>query len=206
MNAIRDHRPNDPALIELLRSADSQASPVRLPLSEDLAAAARKAAANREQFNFALAGSALVLVLVAGVAFSVARADLAHRRISDADLARLRGELTVMTRQADADGRFANQLNDNLQRRKQAQQRTPLLTQQSTAEKLAQQRDRAAMTMFLNAQDIELKSKRPDRALAQYRRVVELYPKSPAAQMARKRIDALKPKSTETKRTYPGSL
>src|SRR4051812_31236503 len=148
MNAIR-HEQNDARLIELLRSADADVAPPCLRLAEDLAAAARQAAANRDRMNRALGGGMLVVALVASVAFTVARADLNRRRISDADRVRLRSELSMLSHQADASQLCADRVSQTLQRRKQAQQRAQLFQQPAPVEKLTEQRDRAAMTMFL---------------------------------------------------------
>jgi len=111
----------DNDLIELLQTADAGAAAPRLPLAEDIAAAARDASAARTRFNFAMAGSAMVLALVASVAFGVARSDLHRRNVADHDRARLRNELTLLNRQANANELSANLMSQTLQRRKQAQ-------------------------------------------------------------------------------------
>jgi len=213
MNAIRDDQ-NDAGLIELLRSADADFAPPRLPLAEDLAAAARQVAVKRDHLNRALGGGVLVVALVASVAFTVARADLNRRRISDADRARLRSELSMLSHQADADQLCADRVSQTLQHRKQSKQRAQLFAQPAPVEKLTQQRDRAAMTLYLGAKESESSSKSmpvpSERALRQYRRVVELYPKTAAAVLAQQRIDSMQPKPRdrrdESKPTYPGSL
>jgi hypothetical protein len=101
-------------------------------------------------------------------------------------------------------------MSDTLQRRKQAQQRAQLFQKPTAPQHLSIQSDRTAMTMFLDAKDRESKSKPNSKAsvsaMKQYRKIIDLFPNSPAADLARKRLAADRPKGKEPAHTYPGSM
>jgi hypothetical protein len=207
MNVTRN--PNENDLIDLLRGADADAPSPVLPLAEDLAAAAREAAAARDRLYRGVGGSALVVALVATVAFGVARSDLQRRRTSDSDRVRLMSELSLLSRQAETQQRSADRMSETLQRRKQTQQRAQVLQKPTAPQQLSIESDRTAMTMLLDAQERESKSKSRKAsasAMKQYRKIVDLFPDSPAADMARKRLASDRPEGKEPVHTYPGSM
>lgn len=206
MNATRDEN----NLIDLLRGADEDAPPPLLPFPEDLAAAAREASAARDRVYRGAGAGALIVAVVATVAFGVARSDLQHRRASDVDRVRLMSELSLLSRQANTEQISADRMNDTLQRRKQAQQRAQLLQKPTAPQQLSIESDRTAMTMFLDTKDRESKSKPKSKgsasAMKQYRKIIELFPNSPAAELARRRLAADRPEGKDQNHTYPGSM
>jgi len=67
-------------------------------------------------------------------------------------------------------------------------------------------RDRAAMTLYLDARETEKKAKRPEVARSQYLQVIKLFPDSPAARLARQRLKPERAVPMDKDHTYPGSM
>jgi hypothetical protein len=174
--------PHD-ALEQLLRHADASASAP--PLLTELPTRVRRQHARRRTINVVAAGVATVIAIVTlpllllatlgrspqPPVIAVARAHVPSR-----------GDLVRLNLQAELHEQTAAQL---LQPRSPAI--PPAVDDHDVLAHVREQRDRAALILIYEA-DQAARQKQTNRAVAAYRRTIELFPKTYAAAVARQRL------------------
>ena len=185
---------DDRELTRLLKRADAETRAPALPAAAALAEGVRHAAARQSRAVVLTTGGTLCAAVIALYVLwpHLSIGGAGAKRHPTRDSSALRAELAVLTRQADAQQSFAEELTRQDRRELRQQQtaaRANLLRSPPALDRISGQRQRAAMTLWLDARRIEQDGNRPDRAAEVYRRVVDLFPDTPAAELARQRLD-----------------
>jgi hypothetical protein len=176
---------NERELTRLLRDADDDAPAPLVPLADSLAARTRRSAANAARARTAsvvATGATLVVALSVWVSIekpqfwrgSSARAD---------DAASLRADFAILTVNADQRMTAVNRVISDDRRQHRSQALAQRLRQSAPSESGALHRERAAATLLRDARA------RPDASRQSYLRVIELFPDTAAADVARRRLD-----------------
>jgi hypothetical protein len=172
----------DDSLRQLLKRADSTPS---VPDSARLATSVRRRRVAQQRTRLGASAVAVFLAAALGVMLSSRRPQpvatniaLERTAVLQAELAALRadGGLHVLTAQALS-------LKDRARRAKARAdaQEDPLV-------QIRFQRDRAAMTLIYEADRFSREASLNDQSIAQYRKVIELFPSSSWADVARQRL------------------
>lgn len=175
------------ALEQLLRSADAAAAPP--PMSGGLADRVRRRA--MQQRRARLAGGAVAAVAVCVIASALMMPSSRHRgaplATNSPNETPSRDALAALEIDAAIHEQAALKLTEMRQRRSvQATASAASLPAPALAE-LRLQRDRAALILVYEA-DRATRDRQPERALAAYRRAIELFPTTYWAGVARQRL------------------
>jgi len=193
---------NDPILTQLLRDADDAAPPPPpVPgLARQVRARAAARARQRRMAVAALLPVALVVLAAAEHRFAgrnVGRVVTSTRPVSPdqaprPDAAPMLAESKRLVAQAEWHQSAAASL-DALRRRRERMARAREVLDETGADPVMRERERAALSLLDHAERLRRDLKQPDAALETYRRTIELFPDTRWANVARQRIDELKP-------------
>jgi hypothetical protein len=193
---------SDDPLKRILQQADVAAGDPP-EVAGDLARRVRALAARRRRVSFGLSVAAAV-ALAAGMTFLVSRAPTSSERgagpgivqsgQAPPDLAEIRAEIERLGREAEMRLAVARRTRELLE---QTERSRALKRQHDYPDPVARARrevDRAAFVLVSQAdrmcRDLDL----CDSAAVKYQRVVDLFPETPWATVARQRLDEIKPK------------
>ena len=198
--------PQDDAIAALLHGVDAAPLP---PVQPGLAERVRTRARRQQRRRRAAIGSALTVTVVAGtlavvgplrsrnepIGREVNVATVETRPAEVSDPVRLAAEMKDASVEAEVRLAVARRLTA-MERRGAKYARLDRALALAAAQPVqfdpvAAQRDQAALTMVDHADRLQNRAGRPGDALAAYRRAVELFPDTPSAEVARRRIEQL---------------
>ena len=190
---------NDP-IRRLLREADAAAGPPPKPPG-DLAHRVRQRAARRQRMRFGLSAAAAV-VLAAGITALWTQApspswpgqapQIVTQEPQRLDVEATRREIERLRREADTRLAVAQRTHDLLrqyERARAARQQAPVANPIVDARREV---EKAACILVYQANRMCREMDLCDSAVVKYQRVVELFPETAAAAMARERLDEIK--------------
>jgi hypothetical protein len=183
---------HDP-LRELLTRTDAVA--VTTKPRDGLAVHVRAEALRRRSRTRRAFGAASIVLIAVGAASSLFRsppqtpvADVAVVAPDPADLARVREEITALRHEATArEATVAAMIAGEARGR-----RPPARPAVDALDRIRDQQDLAALALVRQADRFYHDLARPQRAAAAYERVVELFPQTPWAAVARQRLNEIK--------------
>jgi hypothetical protein len=176
----------------LVRDADATAARPTTPVAGLAGRVRRKARRRRRRMAGSVAAGAVVLVLGAASLWWPRRAGpvVGPTRVSAAEIARLRVECAQTAREAEAHERLAAAM---LERERRATRRAAevVVNPVDVVDAVAAERERSAMILLFQAdrllRDVDARAEATDAL----RRVLELFPNSRGAAMARERLDRI---------------
>lgn len=171
----------------LLYEADQTAGgPV--PLSSNIAAAVRRRASRRHTANlaFRVAAAAVVLFALGIWSFNVKKARDRQRIVV------LEAEIKQLKTQTDATLNLIRQVIDEERKhRRLDEMRAQLASIPDPLEDIQKQVDKTAFILVYQANRMYSELNQKDSAVQAYKRVIELFPQSPWAEVARQRISEI---------------
>jgi len=193
---------SDEPLKRILQEADAAAGPPP-ELPADLARRVRRLAARRRQVRFGL-GVAAAIVLAVGMMSLWSQAPTPSRPGGDSrsvqrpeplDVASIRAEIEALRREADVRLAVAQRTQEILEqmRRAEAVTKRPQALPDPVAD-ARRQLDKAAYTLVFQADRMCRELDLCDSAAIKYQRVVELFPDTPWAVVARQRLSEIEKK------------
>lgn len=164
-------------LEHMLKAADSATE--SLAPSGDLAFRVRRSARRRRTYRVGAAGASLLAIALLAIRWNGTSGPVVAEVPMTVES--LRAELFEI--QSQTDSRMAG-VERYLQRQDHRSSRPTLAADDS----IRREQDRAALLMILRADRMYHELRRKDSAMADYRRVLELFPSTPAADLARQRL------------------
>ena len=188
MNSVDDNLFSD-----ALHAADAAAP---LPLQPGLADRVRTRARRQRRNRQIAAGSLALSIVAVGLTLTLLRRDrgtlpppvVAQQKVGPITSDRLGDDVILASREADVRLAVARRLVTAERQRRVARLAESLPT---AADPVAAHREQAALTLVDYAERLQGRVVRPIDALATYRRAIELFPETPAADVARRRIEQL---------------
>lgn len=193
---------SDDPLRQILQQADAAAGDPP-EIAGDLAHRVRTLAARRRRVSFGLSAAAAV-VLAAGMTFLLSRTPTSSERGAgpgivqsgqvQPGLVEIRTEIERLGREAEIRLAVARRMQELLEQMERSKTRKRQHDYPDPVARARREVDRAAFVLVSQAdrmcRDLDL----CDSAAVKYQRVVDLFPETPWATVARQRLDEIKPK------------
>ena len=174
----------------LLQKADKTAG-TAAPISANLAAAVRRRAKQRRFVSLAAPVAAAAVVLIAfGIwHFTSAPADQTHEQ---GKVAALQAEIKQLRAQTDATLKLIREVLENQRRQHRIRElEAKLASIPDPLEEMQKQVDKTAFTLVYQANCMYNELNQKDSAIRTYNRVIELFPQSKWADVARRRLSEI---------------
>lgn len=183
---------NGDSLHDLLNRTDAAATPSAV-VADDLAGRVRHIAKRRRRVRSAAAVGALVVLGLMTTILVWPKSPRHQAEIAQSapDPVRLRAELTALRAEADARLAVVEIVLDREEKRQQTEKLRRVLNRPDALERVHREQDRAALILFCQADRIFKDPNRRQAAAAEYRELVELFPHSQWAAVARQRLQVI---------------